>query len=65
MVAQSSAFAGNVEFRIVSLSGRDVSAVSMFPGEQEILFPAHTRFLVLRKTIDSRTGRTIIDMVED
>lgn len=65
VVAQSSAFAGNVEFRIVSLSGRDVSAVSMFPGEQEILFPAHTRFLVLRKTIDSRTGRTIIDMVED
>ncbi|MGD1239165.1 ADP-ribosyltransferase [Mycobacterium seoulense] len=65
VVAQSSAFAGNVEFRIVSLSGRDVSAFSMFPAEQEILFPAQTRFLVLRKTIDPRTGRTIIDMVED
>jgi uncharacterized protein YukE len=65
VVAQSSAFAGNVEFRIVSVNGRDVSAVSMFPAEQEVLFPAHTRFLVLRKTFDPRTGRTIIEMVED
>ncbi|MBZ4557799.1 hypothetical protein GBO17_17055 [Mycobacterium avium subsp. hominissuis] len=45
--------------RPYSFTGRDVSA------EQEILFPAHTRFLVLRKTVDPRTGRTIIDMVED
>jgi hypothetical protein len=65
LVARSSAFAGNVEFRIVSFTGRDVSAFSMYPAEQEILFPANTRFLVLRKTIDPRTGRTIIDMVED
>jgi hypothetical protein len=65
VVAQSSAFAGNVEFRIVSVNGRDVSAVSMFPAEQEVQFPAHTRFLVLRKTFDPRTGRTIIEMVED
>ncbi|WP_142254698.1 ADP-ribosyltransferase [Mycobacterium colombiense] len=65
VVAQSSAFAGNVEFRIVSFTGRDVSAFSMYPAEQEVLFPANTRFLVLRKTIDPRTGRTIIDMVED
>lgn len=65
VVAQSSAFAGNVEFRIVSFTGRDVSAFSMFPAEQEILFPANTRFLVLRRTTDPRTGRTIIDMVED
>lgn len=65
VVAQSSAFAGNVEFRIVSFTGRDVSAFSMYPAEQEILFPANTRFLILRKTIDPRTGRTIIDMVED
>lgn len=65
VVAQSSAFAGNVEFRIVSFTGRDVSAFSMYPAELEILFPANTRFLILRKTIDPRTGRTIIDMVED
>jgi hypothetical protein len=65
VVAQSSAFAGNVEFRIVSTTGRDVSGVSMFPAEQEILFPAHTRFLVISKTLDPRTGRTIIEMIED
>lgn len=65
VVAQSAAFAGNVEFRIVSVTGRDISAFSMFPAEQEVLFSAHTRFLVLRKTIDPQTGRTIIDMVED
>jgi hypothetical protein len=65
VVAQSSAFAGNVEFRIISTTGRDVSPFSTFPIEQEILFPAHTRFLVVSKKIDPLTGRTIIEMIED
>src|SRR6185312_13573079 len=34
-VAHSSAFAGNVEFRIVSRTGRDISSFSAFPSEQE------------------------------
>jgi hypothetical protein len=63
-VARSPAFAGNVEFRILSNTGRDISPVSMFPGEQEILFPAGTRFYVVSKILDPLTGRTVIRMVE-
>lgn len=63
-VAQSPTFAGNTEFRILSTTGRDVSSVSMFPGEQEILFPAGSKFYVVNKTIDPHTGRTIIEMIE-
>ncbi|ORW45674.1 hypothetical protein AWB90_15975 [Mycobacterium paraense] len=64
-VAQAPAFAGNVEFRIFSCTGRDISAHSMFPAEQEVLFPAHTRFFVVDKTVDPLTGRTIIEMLEE
>lgn len=63
-VAQSSAFSGNVEFRILSSTGRDVSSVSIYPHEQEILFPAGTKFYVLSKTVDPVTGRTTIEMIE-
>ncbi|WP_231395732.1 ADP-ribosyltransferase [Mycobacterium marinum] len=63
-VAQSSAFAGNVEMRIMSKTGRDVSAFSMFPNEREVLFPTGTVFYVLDKTVDPLTGRVIIDMLE-
>jgi hypothetical protein len=63
-VARSSAFAGNVEFRIVSLSGRDISSFSKFPAEQEILFRSGTEFYVIDRVVDPVTGRTIIDMIE-
>lgn len=63
-VAQSPIFAGNTEFRIWSTTGRDVSSVSMYPGEQEILFPAGSKFYVISKTVDPITGRTIIEMIE-
>jgi hypothetical protein len=63
-VAQSSAFVGNVEFRILSSTGRDISSVSMYPSEQEVLFPAGTRFYVLSRHPDPLTGRTIIEMIE-
>lgn len=63
-VAQSPTFAGNVEFRILSSSGRDISSFSVFPEEQEILFPPGTRFYILDKTFDPLTGRTVIRMVE-
>ena len=45
-VATSPAFAGNVEFRILSSTGRDISSVSLIPEEQEILFRAGTKFYV-------------------
>jgi hypothetical protein len=63
-VARSPTFAGNVEFRILSKSGRDISPFSVFPGEREILFPPGTKFYVSSKRIDPLTGRTIIRMVE-
>jgi hypothetical protein len=63
-VAQSPTFGGNVEFRILSNTGRDISAVSLIPAEQEILFPARTKFFVLSRTLDPLTGRTIIEMIE-
>ncbi|GJN99634.1 hypothetical protein NJB1907f44_31070 [Mycobacterium marinum] len=63
-VAQSSAFAGKVEMRIMSKTGRDVSAFSMFPNEREVLFPTGTVLYVLDKTVDPLTGRVIIDMLE-
>lgn len=62
-VAASPVFAGNVEFRILSISGRDVSSVSMYPEEQEILFPPGTQFYIASKTLDPETGRTIIEMI--
>jgi ADP-ribosyltransferase exoenzyme len=63
-VARSPGFAGNVEFRIMSRTGRDISPFSMFPDEQEILFPAGTNFYVVSKSIDPLTGRTVIRMAE-
>jgi hypothetical protein len=63
-VARSPVFSGNVEFQIVSTSGRDVSSYSMFPEEQEILFPSGARFYVVDKVVDPVTGRTIIKMLE-
>jgi ADP-ribosyltransferase exoenzyme len=63
-VANSSAFAGNVEFRIVSKTGRDISAFSQFPTEQEILFRNGLQFYVVDRTTDASTGKTIIEMME-
>jgi hypothetical protein len=63
-VARSPAFAGNVEFRILSKSGRDISPYSIFPAEQEILFPSGTEFYVVDKVVNPLTGRTVIRMIE-
>jgi ADP-ribosyltransferase exoenzyme len=63
-VAQSSAFAGNVEFRILSKTGRDISSFSTFPSEQEVLFSNGTQFYVLDRKSDPLTGRTLIEMIE-
>jgi hypothetical protein len=63
-VAQSTAFAGNVEFRILSKTGRDISSVSMFPSEREVLFTTDVPFYVVDRRPDPFTGRTIIEMIE-
>jgi hypothetical protein len=63
-VANSSAFAGNVEFRIASKTGRDVSSFSTFPTEQEVLFPTGLQFYVVDRRSDPLTGKTIIEMAE-
>ena len=63
-VARSAAFAGNVEFTILSSTGRDISSVSMFPDEQEVLFRSGTLFYVVSKELDPLTGRTVIRMIE-
>lgn len=63
-VAEGPAFVGNVEFRIFSTTGRDISSFSMYPDEHEILFPPGAQFYVVGKTVDPQTGRTIIEMIE-
>ncbi|WIM87333.1 ADP-ribosyltransferase domain-containing protein [Candidatus Mycobacterium wuenschmannii] len=63
-VAQSPGFAGNVEFRIMSKTGRDISSLSMIPGEEEVLFKTDTKFFVVDRRSDPLTGRTIIEMIE-
>lgn len=63
-VAQSQAFAGNVEFRILSKTGRDIAALSVIPTEQEVLFHTDVPFYVVDRRIDPLTGRTVIEMIE-
>jgi hypothetical protein len=63
-VARFAAFAGNVEFKILSKTGRDISSVSMFPTEREVLFPTGVQFYVLDRRSEPGTGRTIIEMIE-
>jgi hypothetical protein len=63
-VAHSTAFAGNVEFRIASKTGRDVSSFSTFPTEREVLFPTGLQFYVVDRRFDPLTGKTIIEMAE-
>jgi ADP-ribosyltransferase exoenzyme len=63
-VARSPAFAGNVEFRIVSETGRDISSLSFISHEQEVLFPSGMQFYVITRTTDPLMGTTIIEMAE-
>jgi ADP-ribosyltransferase exoenzyme len=63
-VAQSTAFAGNAEFRILSRTGRDISSFSVFPTEREVLFPPGAHFYVMSRTVDPLTGKTFIEMIE-
>jgi NAD:arginine ADP-ribosyltransferase len=63
-VAQGQAFAGNVEFRIFSRTGRDISSFSIFPSEHEVLFANGTQFYVVARELDPHSGKTIVEMIE-
>ncbi|WP_225730506.1 MULTISPECIES: ADP-ribosyltransferase [unclassified Nocardia] len=52
---------GNVEFRIFSRTGKDISSYGPNP---EILFKTDTPFKVTKVATDWSTGRTVIQMVE-
>jgi hypothetical protein len=53
-------FPGNVQYIIVSVTGRKVRALGDDPEEQEILFFTATRFKVLAVDLDPATGvRTV------
>jgi hypothetical protein len=57
-------FPGNTKFVIQSQTGRDVSQLSEFADEKEILFAPGTQFRVLGVDVDAATGRRTIYMRE-
>jgi hypothetical protein len=63
-VARSTAFSGNVEFWILSKTGRDISSFSAIPSEREVLFRTDVPFYVVDRRLDHATGKTIIKMIE-
>lgn len=44
--------------------GHDISGLSGFPGEAEVLFTPGTPFVVQSRSIDPRTGQTVIHLAE-
>ncbi|MBF5001917.1 hypothetical protein IRT45_32880 [Nocardia sp. BSTN01] len=64
--ANGTLFPGDVEFQILSKTGKDITEYSQptFRAEQEVLFPPKATFDVEDRFIDPATGRTIIRMVE-
>jgi hypothetical protein len=51
-------FAGDYSFSIESKTGKDISLISMYPDEKEVLFKPNTRFLIKNKT------NNLFEMVE-
>ncbi|MGW1743048.1 NUDIX domain-containing protein [Nocardia sp. NPDC001965] len=54
----------NVEMRINSLSGKDISRISQRPFELEVAFRPESEFDITRRFHDSVTDRTVIEMTE-
>ncbi len=61
---EATAFSGNTRFLIKSETGKDISILSDFQSEKEILFAPHTQFRVLSVDVNSQTGLREIFMVE-
>ncbi len=62
--AVATEFGDNVLFKVFSVTGRDISSMSVLPHEQEVLFPSGSRFYVVSKTVDPLTGKTVIEMID-
>ncbi|HET9171519.1 MAG TPA: ADP-ribosyltransferase domain-containing protein [Actinospica sp.] len=60
-VSTGNAFSGNVHFTAQSVNGRDVSYLSHYPGEAEVLYPPGTQFMVNSK-IEPNPGNWEINM---
>lgn len=60
--ADEKAFKGEVQFKILSKSGRDVQKLSRVEAEQEVLFRPGTKFVVVDKVREG--DQTIITMEE-
>jgi|GEM_PF-4196807 len=54
----------SVEQRIISKTGKDISAYARKPEEQEVVFDRGTTFHVLDEHIDDKTGTLIQDVIE-
>ncbi|WP_063058972.1 ADP-ribosyltransferase [Nocardia sienata] len=53
-----------VEFQVLSKTGKDVSAYSKEPQEMEVLFPSETPFICTEKTFDPVKNRWFIRLIE-
>ncbi|MCS4255841.1 hypothetical protein M2405_004144 [Rhodococcus erythropolis] len=62
--APEGAFAGNVQFAIKSLTGKDISEFSAIDDEMEVLFDRGTQFQVLDRMFVAETGITNIILKE-
>jgi hypothetical protein len=57
-------FSGNAEINIESKNGVDISSLSEYPNEKEVLFKPDSAFKVESKTYDPEAGKWIIHLSE-
>lgn len=53
----------NVRYTISSSTGRDISAISRFPKEREVLFPPKSSFRVLQNSTKSGISHIVLEEV--
>lgn len=58
------AFPGNTQFVINSKNGREISILSEYPNEKEVLFKSNTKFKVLTVDFDKKANTTVIYLDE-
>ena len=58
------AFKRDTFITITSRTGKDVSFLSDFPKQKEILFKPNTKFRILEVIVDEKTGKRFISMEE-